>query len=243
MKFKKLDSKGFVLAETLVVTVFLMIIFTMIYSYFYPLIGEYEKREVYDDVDSTYAIYWIKKIIEDPSYSIVTNEGKKNNFQDRGYFRVECSDIQNDEEKRQMCINLVNALQVENCDSNGDKCNIFVSKYRIGGNGVSLKNIAKSGIVIPYENCDAPVESRCMIEFYNGCSSSMPESEGGDVTSYCNKRASKKVFSSGFKDYIVSLPDYSSQSINGAKYRVVASFKHTKDNNNYNTYATIEVSK
>ena len=37
---KKINNKGFVLAETLVVTVFLMILFTMIYSNFYPLIGE-----------------------------------------------------------------------------------------------------------------------------------------------------------------------------------------------------------
>ena len=54
MKMKKINSKGFVLAETLVVTVFLMVIFGMIYSNFYPLMGEYEKRENYNDVDSIY---------------------------------------------------------------------------------------------------------------------------------------------------------------------------------------------
>ena len=54
---KKINNKGFVLAETLVVTVFLMILFTMIYSNFYPLIGEYEKRENYDDVDGKYVAY------------------------------------------------------------------------------------------------------------------------------------------------------------------------------------------
>ena len=47
----KLNKKGFVLAETLVVAVFMATIFTIIYVNFYPLIGEYEKREVYDDVD------------------------------------------------------------------------------------------------------------------------------------------------------------------------------------------------
>ena len=48
-KMKKLNRKGFVLAETLVVTVFLMIIFTMIYQNFVPLMGEYERRENYDN--------------------------------------------------------------------------------------------------------------------------------------------------------------------------------------------------
>ena len=60
---KKINNKGFVLAETLVVTVFLMVLFTMIYSNFYPLIGEYEKRENYDDVDG-------KKITNDLEESI-----------------------------------------------------------------------------------------------------------------------------------------------------------------------------
>ena len=61
---KKINAKGFILAETLIVSVFLMVMFTMIYTNFYPLIGEYEKRENYDDVDGKYTAYWIKKIIE-----------------------------------------------------------------------------------------------------------------------------------------------------------------------------------
>lgn len=64
---EKNSTSGFVLAETLVVTVFLMTIFTMLYVNFYPLIGEYEKRETYDDVDGKYAAYLIKRFIEDES--------------------------------------------------------------------------------------------------------------------------------------------------------------------------------
>lgn len=62
---KKLDNKGFALAETLVVSVFVLTIFTLIFTNFYPLMAEYEKREVYDDIDGKYAAYWIKKIVED----------------------------------------------------------------------------------------------------------------------------------------------------------------------------------
>ena len=65
---KKLNNSGFILAETLVVTVFLMVIFTMLYTNYYPLIGEYQKRENYDDVDGKYVAYWMKKLIEDGSY-------------------------------------------------------------------------------------------------------------------------------------------------------------------------------
>ena len=52
----KNNNSGFVLAETLVVTVFLMAIFVMIYINYLPLVGEYEKRETYDDVDGKYAV-------------------------------------------------------------------------------------------------------------------------------------------------------------------------------------------
>lgn len=241
MKLKKLNNKGFVLAETLVVTVFLMVIFTMIYSYFYPLIGEYEKRENYDDIDSIYAIYWLKRVIEDSSYNIAGNSGKQQNFQDKGYFRVECSDIANDEEKRKTCIDLVHALQVENCNAVGDECNIFVTKYRIGGNGASFKKTVKYGYRIPSENCTKAVDTECVIDYSTSCGYAHPDNE--DAYEYCNRKISEKIFRSGFVDYVVSLPDYSSQSPNGAKYRVIASFKHTKDNNNYYTYSTIEVSK
>ena len=64
---KKNSNKGFVLAETLVTTVFLMVIFTMIYTNFYPLIGEYEKRENYDTADGKYAAFWIKRSEEHTS--------------------------------------------------------------------------------------------------------------------------------------------------------------------------------
>ena len=48
----KNNEKGFVLAETLVVSVFIMTIFTLMYVNFYPLMAQYEKREFYDDLDS-----------------------------------------------------------------------------------------------------------------------------------------------------------------------------------------------
>ena len=60
----KLNNKGFVLVETLISAVFIMSIFSIIYVNFYPIMAEYEKRETYDDVDSKYATYWIKKVIQ-----------------------------------------------------------------------------------------------------------------------------------------------------------------------------------
>jgi len=57
------NKKGFVLVETLVVAVAVMGIFSLLYANYYPLIGEYEKREVYDEVDAKYAAHWVRKIL------------------------------------------------------------------------------------------------------------------------------------------------------------------------------------
>ena len=58
------NKKGFVLTETLVVTVFLVTIFTFIYVSIVPLMGKYEDlihRE--EDIDIVYKLYTIRKLI------------------------------------------------------------------------------------------------------------------------------------------------------------------------------------
>ncbi len=127
---KKLNSKGFILAETLVVTVFLMVIFTMIYANFYPLIGEYEKRENYDDVDGKYTAYWIKKIIESNAYTLDPQDISTMNKW--GFVRFECSNVSVENNQQEMCMNLVNALEISNCDSYGNGCDAFITRYTIG---------------------------------------------------------------------------------------------------------------
>ena len=52
---KILNKKGFVLVETLIVTVFIVTLFIFVYQNLVPHIGEYEKMETYDDIDSVYA--------------------------------------------------------------------------------------------------------------------------------------------------------------------------------------------
>lgn len=64
---KNLNKKGFALVETLIVSVFVMSIFTLMYTNFFPMIGEYERREKYDDIDSVYKTYLIKRLFEDQS--------------------------------------------------------------------------------------------------------------------------------------------------------------------------------
>lgn len=230
------NSSGFVLAETLIVTVFLMTIFALLYSNFIPLVGEYEKRENYDSVDGKYSVYWLKKMIEDESYDIPSS--KASNFTNMGFVRFECGDI-TEEDKRLFCINLVKKLEVEGCDNNGNNCNIYITKYQLGKpndtSGTWFKDTVRSEKKKYEENCTG---NGCNSTYVNQCLSA-----GLGDNNKCTNLASKNLFRSGFKDYILSLPDFTTESLNYAKYRVIASFHNKKGNNNYYSYATIEVSR
>lgn len=60
---KRLSKQGFLLVETLVVTVFVMTIFIFLYRNSIPMVGEYERRSSYDDIDSVYAAQEVKKMV------------------------------------------------------------------------------------------------------------------------------------------------------------------------------------
>ena len=181
---KKMNNKGFILAETLIVSVFLMVMFTMIYSNFYPLIGEYEKREVYDDVDGKYTAYWIKKMIESDGYILSSDKIKTmNKF---GYIRFECSDISSNNNQRDMCINLVNSLEIANCDGSGNDCDAYITRYTIGAvedkpDMVSFKDQIRNrsikrwnevciGNIDPFDVPDALAsDSACAVKAFRNC--------------------------------------------------------------------------
>lgn len=60
---KKIDTKGFVMVETIVVAVFVISICTFLFANFLPLIGDYERVREYDTVNSKYKMHEIKKMI------------------------------------------------------------------------------------------------------------------------------------------------------------------------------------
>ena len=73
-----MNNKGFVLAETLVVTIFVLLIFTILYNSAIPLLGRYEELSFYDEIDTTYDVYQFRKLLEnDKNYtSIISNDYK-----------------------------------------------------------------------------------------------------------------------------------------------------------------------
>ena len=72
-----MNKKGFVLMETLVVTIFTLFTFTILYNTIVPLLGKYTELSYYNDVDTTYDLFHIKKlIVNDTNYTNITS----NNF-------------------------------------------------------------------------------------------------------------------------------------------------------------------
>lgn len=72
-----MNKKGFVLVETLIVSVFIMAIFSMVYANIIPLTGEYEKYKNYDTVESIYIAHWARAIalkgLPNTSYTSANN--------------------------------------------------------------------------------------------------------------------------------------------------------------------------
>ena len=72
MKYQ--NKKGFVLLETLVVTIFTLIIFTLLYTNVVPLLGRYDTLSYYNDLDTTYDLYYLKKmLLADSNYESISN--------------------------------------------------------------------------------------------------------------------------------------------------------------------------
>lgn len=82
MKRKKIDNKGFMLAETLVVSIFVMSICSLIYANILPLIADYEKVKKYNNVDDTYRAHWARKIILDGLDSRFFSQTYSNGYMD-----------------------------------------------------------------------------------------------------------------------------------------------------------------
>ena len=250
---KKLNNKGFILAETLVVTVFLMVIFTMLYTNYYPLMGEYQKRENYDDVDGKYVAYWMKKLIEDASY--MPPPEKKQLLETAGYMRFECDDVLETDEARNLCRKMVRAFEIAGCDSKGNNCEIYITYYRIGGVNPDFKETVKENIkkyqeVYPEaatKTASDDLKQQKLSEFISACESAensiVCKDNDDECRAACATTAEEKVFPSRVQDYVVTLPDYAASSLNYAKFRVIVGVKHKKDNNNYYSYSTIEVDR
>lgn len=217
------NQQGFVLAETLVVAVAVMGIFSLLYANYYPLIGEYEKREVYDDLDSKYVAHWVRKILVDKSLNqsnitIMPDCGGNCNIIYAAYYedhynsatgamvREKKSLFRNasDGEDKIESIAGDNSPYLQNYITAANIRAVIVTKYNIN----TFKNYVKNNETI--------------------------------ATSSQQSLINQHIFNRGFREYIDYLPKYSTASSNGANYRVIVIIDHNTSKE-YDSYGTIEV--
>ena len=157
-----------------------MVTFSIMYNNLYPLMGEYEKRENYDDIDSKYAVYWIKRMVQSANYKLDTTA-----ITNYKYVKFNCNNF-SDETDKNICQSTLESMNAKAED-------IYIITY----NTTDFKSAIKNSTIL---------DTR-------------------------------------FKDYVNYLPNYKVESLNKAEYRIIMKFHRTKDDNNYYTYATIEVKK
>ena len=80
---KEINNKGFMLAETLIVSLFVMSTFSMLYVNILPLIAEYEKYKYYNTVEATYKAHWARKLVLDG-----ISQNAFTNASNYGYFDI-----------------------------------------------------------------------------------------------------------------------------------------------------------
>lgn len=119
---KILNKKGFILVETLIVTVFVMTIFLVIYKNTLPYVGEYEKLETYDDIDSVYAANMIKQaLLKYGNFDYIS----ANLTDDKPYLEIQDCENTNIFESSDYCKKLKSNLEIEEDDY------IFLTKYNL----------------------------------------------------------------------------------------------------------------
>ena len=60
---KKLNKKGFLIAESIIVGVFVLSLFTFLFVNVVPLVGQYEAREKYDTINGAYNANLVRTMI------------------------------------------------------------------------------------------------------------------------------------------------------------------------------------
>ncbi len=121
-------QNGFLLVETLIVTVFVMTLFLFIYRNVVPLVGEYTRRENYDDIDSVYAASLIRNLIlSDGNYdSLVAGIDNEHPYKDIS----DCNLYQ----QKNLCNALkeqLNITQVIDENNNVVDGKIYLSRYEL----------------------------------------------------------------------------------------------------------------
>jgi len=109
---KRINNKGFMLAETLVVSTVLMIIFTYVYIQFFDVLGKYSIFSDYDNVDKLYTVRDIKEFVKSDNISGLVTQLNANLAQPTPQPYVDVTDCSVFTESN-YCLDLFEKLDIE----------------------------------------------------------------------------------------------------------------------------------
>ncbi len=264
----KKNNKGFVLAETLVVTVFVMLIFTIIYANFYPILGKYQEREFFDDIDSKYNAYWIKRFLQDEDILPIESwEVIKAHIDRYGGYEFTCNSLSESYEAPYAGCPLIRDRQykemVQSYFEIANVVHLYITKYNLEKSAYitdstpSVQFKGKEGT--PYiKRFSTPSKvAQFNLNFGRGGpneNTRIPHPSGitfdywdYDIFLFYHVPASVNQQTKRYIDY---LPAYKFPSKRQAKYRIIVEFSRINDdskdttNNNYiHTFTTMELKR
>lgn len=114
------NNKGFITIELIVVSVFVLAIFSIIFINSNLAFQSYEKKEFYDDIDTKYAGFYVKKFIS----SSWETDVKKNALSDvkagnKVVYKFTCDKLNTNKEE---CKKIFEALEIKN---------IYITRYSL----------------------------------------------------------------------------------------------------------------
>lgn len=148
---KKIDNKGFIMVETIVVAVFVIGICTFLFANFLPLMGDYERISDYDTLSSKYKVHEIRKMI---LRDLNNNKELENIFtsipDDNNYVRFKNYTTTVDEvdvSKQQLCDKLDSVNYCNKLLGEGylDVKEIYITSFKLNKIKSSIKNLSGEG--------------------------------------------------------------------------------------------------
>lgn len=129
MRRKLKNNKGFAMAELLAVSMVILLLFSILFSNYLPLVAEYENRLSYNDVTAEYAGYYVRKmyLTDDNKLSSSTKSFINNGIGSKSFYKVYDKNATINE----VCDQYVNEQDDDKKDIAKNYCNSILEEYAI----------------------------------------------------------------------------------------------------------------
>lgn len=129
MRRKLKNNKGFAMAELLAVSMVILLLFSILFSNYLPLVAEYENRLSYNDVTAEYAGYYVRKmyLTDNNELSSSTKNFINDGIGNKAFYKVYDKNAAIDK----VCDQYVNEQDADKKDIARKYCNSILKEYGV----------------------------------------------------------------------------------------------------------------